>query len=381
MPTSEMELLENIQYQYAYNDKRQLIDIRDLTKGNKNGYGFLTCPGCGSELRPRLGNIREKHFWHYSSKQHACESYLHSVAKAAFREFYQKRIANKESYILKIPNKESCNCCSFISDEPCVFLEKEIEYDITKYFKDIIVEEKSGEFRPDIILKSKTKQRELWIEIFVNSPVGNNKIKSGNPIIEIHIQTIQDVRNLLCDQLDLKQYNIYNFKPISINYNYQTCPHKGESFNYFIIYKNGKSRLTSSPEPISKMLKSKTKIQYFKRIEKDTINSNLYFQLVENAAKEGVKVENCGFCVYRVLCTDFAELPRTGQLPVIKIACGKSLKNYEYKKRQNQIIQLAGNRYDWETVNSNKAVDCEYYEKSGNCIIVPKVIPIKLQNI
>ena len=51
---------DDFKYPYAKTDDEELICIESINKDNRNDYHYY-CYGCGKELVPVLGNIREHH--------------------------------------------------------------------------------------------------------------------------------------------------------------------------------------------------------------------------------------------------------------------------------------------------------------------------------
>ena len=72
-------------YKYAISDAGTPIFIDDNTQENRRDTAY-TCAGCGRQLFPVLGDVREHHFRH--EKDSECSDYnryLHEYAKAVLK--------------------------------------------------------------------------------------------------------------------------------------------------------------------------------------------------------------------------------------------------------------------------------------------------------
>ena len=55
--------MAEIKYQYAYDESKNLVSIKDITKENRNQHQYI-CIGCGNPLLPRAigSKYRRPHF-------------------------------------------------------------------------------------------------------------------------------------------------------------------------------------------------------------------------------------------------------------------------------------------------------------------------------
>lgn len=181
-----------IQYPYAHNDKNELIHIDSITKENKNDTVYR-CPCCGYEMRPRLGNKQSHCFYHLPGIELcSLESYLHKTAK----EILFNRFKNKEDEInIKVINTYVCNEKCNEKCDLCKCTKKQ-EINLNEVF-DLTpeLETYDNNFKPDILLKS-SKGKVLYIEICYTHKCEEKKINSGNPIIEIYIDDVNQLKLL-----------------------------------------------------------------------------------------------------------------------------------------------------------------------------------------
>ena len=95
---------DDFKYPYAKTDDDELICIESINKDNRNDHHYY-CYGCGKELVPVLGNIREHHFRH-KEKSVNCDrnKYLHEFAKNKIKE----RFETSEHFYVKYNAKRKC---------------------------------------------------------------------------------------------------------------------------------------------------------------------------------------------------------------------------------------------------------------------------------
>lgn len=79
--------MAEIKYQYAYDESKNLVSIKDITKENRNQNQYI-CIGCGNPLLPRAigSKYRRPHFYHKELVDCSGETYLHKLAKKLIKE-------------------------------------------------------------------------------------------------------------------------------------------------------------------------------------------------------------------------------------------------------------------------------------------------------
>jgi hypothetical protein len=199
----------DIQYKYALSKTGEVICIDSLTEKDRIDY---ECLGCGNILRPVLGKIRQKHFRHKFQQACSLETYLHRIGKKLFIEKYNECLAFGSPYTIEFKIPVFCNSCQY---GPCPD-SKIITYDLTAEFKLINEEKRDGNLRPDILLESELGEK-IYIEIAVNHFSSEEKISSGNRIIEFEIQQEEDLEIFKKEKLDasgdkIRAYN-FNLQP------------------------------------------------------------------------------------------------------------------------------------------------------------------------
>lgn len=187
-----------IQYMYALDSVNKIHHISEVTSANR--YAQYFCPGCRHIFIPRLGKIREHHFAHkHETSNCSFESYLHEIAKYVFYERFQFAKTFKRPFLLKFwqhcstsktyrqyPGLENIDCSEFF----------EREIDLAQYFEIVEMEKQYEGFRPDLRLYSTKHDCTLLIEIKVTHGCSEEKIASQHKILEIEIQSQEDLWRL-----------------------------------------------------------------------------------------------------------------------------------------------------------------------------------------
>jgi len=213
---------DDYRYPYAKTDNEELIGIDKVTKENKKDYHFY-CYGCGEELIPVLGEIREHHFRHKKNNV-TCDRnvYLHEFAKNVIKERFDK----SEHFYVKYKAERICkkkdNCelgkCNW---EEC-YADDLYEIDLKKYYDKCICEKgyydytENGKKRYIADLKlvcSEDDTRELGIEIWVTHECSEEKRNGKMRIIEIKIGKEADAfREIVENDTDELPIRFFNFK-------------------------------------------------------------------------------------------------------------------------------------------------------------------------
>jgi hypothetical protein len=190
---AQMAMRGAIKYRYASTDSRQVVDVFELDANDP----FLrkvtyTCVACGDELVAALGPKNQRHFRHKFERDCSKETYLHNTAKWLFYQAYSACLASGTSYSVIVTPPKKCThcherlgvCCDYLGDAEC--------RDLTERYRSIAIEQPDGDFIPDIALID-AAGAPLYIEIAVTHLASGSKRTSGRPIIEIKIQSEEDL--------------------------------------------------------------------------------------------------------------------------------------------------------------------------------------------
>ena len=190
-------------YSYALNKDRDLIHINDAIKGNA-----YYCPCCGAPMIIKQGEIKRKHFAHKANIENCSyESYLHKLAKIKIQEcFYQNSNFN-------ITFNQECICdseiCSIHRYPRCNW-SVEKTFDLKKYYNSCEQEFSIKDFVADLLISHSTnKYPPILIEIYVSHKCTEQKINSGLRIIEIHIESEDDIEKIISSGSITESYGEY----------------------------------------------------------------------------------------------------------------------------------------------------------------------------
>ena len=299
------------QFRYGYNDAEELVDVLQLPEDRSKLDKQYVCIGCGSMLVAKTKNEgRGKHFAHKVGQSAVCseETYLHKLGKSAFFKTYKECIESNEPFSIELTHPKICEKYQDLIGHTGIQGELRKSYDLTRYYRDIRMEQRDGSFIPDLIIfNPNDDSQKVYIEIAVTHFLSLEKRTSSNRIIEIPIETESDVdkiRRKLITEADASFVN-FDKKPTTVVD--AECSCASQPYRYFIVYESGKSFLGNGTlaEIISKRVKQAQSTKYV-RLVKSSIRNNddsiahgqLFVTLAEEALKRGYPIRNCFLCKY-----------------------------------------------------------------------------------
>jgi hypothetical protein len=197
-----------------------------------------------------------------------------------------------------------------------------VDFDLTRFFDHVQLEVEYGDFIPDVLLSSKTRNEVLFIEIAVTHPCEQNKIDSGFRIIEFLVRDEADfgVLNhnaITPDDFQVKIYNI-NAAPRESATCLANCVSAG---NVLGVDTSGIVRkLEGTRQSVGKTLRDKS-IVAFQMLNSNENPAAVLRRLLRQAVDKGVKCCNCYLCPHATLSTEF---PR--------VYCLKKSRNVRYSE-------------------------------------------------
>ena len=250
--------------------------------------------GCGRDLVPVLGEVREQHFRHKADVGPVCtpESYLHALAKRAFADSYRAAVAAGNPYYLTLPTKRVCKRWEEKLGFVCYREDGAVKFDLTSYFDMASMEQGADGFIADVLLTSSRSHERMLVEIAVTHKCDPSKVASGLRIIELHIDHDGKI-SAFVDGVDatLPWVQLHNFKeqsPIEVG-----C-------------KSGKSILLSDHPSVVRGMQQKPAVVYSRVVEE--IEQGLaigylagdegYRREAEIALKSGAPIKCCSICRY-----------------------------------------------------------------------------------
>mgnify|MGYP000009351448 FL=1 len=200
---------------YALDSSGNIRHIKDANPSNDEFF----CLFCHRQMIAKQGKIRQWHFAHKAlSPNCSYESYLHSLAKLLILQ--KLRSEQPFGVEIKVPftckNKETCIWYEDSFDESCNWTGYK-NYDLKKFYNTFEVEAFYDNFRADILLSNSIKKyTPVFIEIYVSHPCEHQKIDLGNKIIELKINSEDDIKPIINSPIITEDGNLirlYNFKP------------------------------------------------------------------------------------------------------------------------------------------------------------------------
>lgn len=194
---------------FALDINNSIIDIQNTDDLNNQQY---FCPYCHKEMIPKRGNIRQ---WHFAHKSDKCsyDKYLHSIAEIMIMAWFNKN----GTVMLSMNNYEKCDrygSCAFYDKVSCNGTTR-AQFDLKKYYSKCIKEHRYGGFIADLYCESYTNPNSpIFIEIFVTHECSQEKKSSGIRIIELAIQSEEDILNIVNSTklIESEKVRLYNFK-------------------------------------------------------------------------------------------------------------------------------------------------------------------------
>ena len=224
-PINQGAAVSGVKYRFAADQEGQVVSIESEGVTRSSDY---TCLSCRNILRPVLGQMRKKHFRHKYDVNCSPETYLHNLAKMTFYGTYRSCLDEGTPFWLEhLVLRE----CTFCTAGPCKVKSGYERTDLTRFFPEIHLEQRDGEFVPDILL---TGDRKMYIEIAVTHRLEESKRASGLRIIEIVIRNEGDVDMIQSSIISVtdKRVRSYNFRPRTITGDFQGACEKSGSYFY-----------------------------------------------------------------------------------------------------------------------------------------------------
>lgn len=231
--------MANILYSHAIDENNNIVSIHDIDKDTCSGRVF-TCLSCGQPMIARIGTKRQPHFAHKIECDCSPESYIHQLAKHIIKTTFD----NSKTYEIEINRSHKCaeyaSCPLFLKGD-CSEIYPE-KYDLKQYYQ-IATEEKMFDgFRADILLESTSNHQPIFFEIKYRHACTADKIASNNRIIEIDVESENELNSLLNTSVlrDSRNIRFYNFNTVSKQTSTEV---KSFTVQNFSLFKSTKARV------------------------------------------------------------------------------------------------------------------------------------------
>lgn len=289
-------------YSYANNSSGELINVANAQRSEK-----YFCPICGDEMTPHMGKVRRWHFVHKNGCNCSYESYLHELAKIKIRQAF----LSSDHFMLSYNAKALCSLeCPFI-DSPRCNADKPVEFDLRKFYDSCEIEAPYHKYRADLLLSSSAKPKTdpVLIEIMVTHKCTQDKINDGVRIIEIPIQSEQQIDDIVKScKLSAKRNSsyvndgdiiLYNFNKIESVDPSEIIIEQEDYFsrkNTLVFWLNKQGHFHSTSYrcfEISKKLPSN--VHYY--ISTRALSTS-FKDILQGFSRRGVKIRNCFLCKF-----------------------------------------------------------------------------------
>lgn len=238
---------------YAIDSQGRLVNINDVKTGREC---LCRCPACKEPLIAKnMGKVRVHHFAHQSGTEckSAYESMLHLLAKKRVQEAF----LNSESFYIDYEYTVYCkreNQCKYIINEGC-YSNKRNRINLKDYYDSCEQEIAYDNIRRRSDLKIFSSvyptRKPIYIEFCVTHASDDEKLHSGNKIIECLIESEEDIDVIIKNGFieERMVYNDYGYPSQNKTLFYDFSPKSTEEqlnceieFTRYILYKSGKSR-------------------------------------------------------------------------------------------------------------------------------------------
>ena len=292
-------------YSYANNSSGELIHVSTAQRCEE-----YFCPICGELMTPHMGKVRRWHFVHKNAGNCSYESYLHKLAKIKI----QQAFSSAEHFWLSYKAKAICSCeCPFVGSPKCEG-EKPVKFDLRKFYDTCEIEASYHQYKADLLLTSSINPKipPVLIEIMVTHKCTEEKINDGVRIIEVNIQSEEQIDNIVdsCNISAVRhnsQFNYYysneaqntlynfnkveSFDPTGSFDEYEDCFSRK---NTIVFWLNNHGQFRSFDchcYEVGKKLPSN--VHYFV-----TEIATPFKEILQEFSKHGVKIRNCFLCKF-----------------------------------------------------------------------------------
>ena len=197
--------MNNIKYGYALDEHQNVIYIHDVNQENRKEHTYH-CIECGEELIPRLGTKRVLHFAHKCNTPNCTgETYLHKLAKRLIKEHFER----SDSFMIKYFQNHKCfkhKTCPLYNIKS---VSRNIEeFNLKEYYNTCQEEKQYENYTADILLTNSREpnKKPIFIEIHVKHKSTEEKINSGNRIIELTIKSEADIKRFISSGIEESQH-------------------------------------------------------------------------------------------------------------------------------------------------------------------------------
>ena len=242
--------MPNIKYDFAL-EGNDVVPIEKVIKEERHLHSYR-CMGCGAEMIAKIGEKKKPHFAHKGNGENcSSETYLHKLAKRLIREKFE----SPDPFIIKYHRIGTCskiNECPFGNKNECEVIQSK-PINLKDYYDTCKEEVHIEGFVADLLLTNSLKpEREpVLIEVYVKHECTDEKLKSGLRIIEIKVESEDDIKALLGKDVireslelvknpELEDYIFDKGDAKFYNFDRSTQGEGGRKIPRFILFGSGK---------------------------------------------------------------------------------------------------------------------------------------------
>ncbi len=226
----------SVKYKRVFDKDGHIVTINDVTKENRASEYYSI--GTHTPMVAALGDKNQHYFRAKRGYSINPETELHQYAKYILKY----RFDHDEHFDIQFMRKEKCpfdNKCIFCDEYSgdCPMQEEKMKsFDLKEQYDTATIEAEHDGFVADVLLTNSKKkdQKPVFLEVYVTHPCSEEKITSGNKIIEIKVVREDDA---YCE-LEENQYYCSNNKTIVRFHNFkrektmEECKHHAQEKLY-----------------------------------------------------------------------------------------------------------------------------------------------------
>lgn len=269
---------------FALDAENNIVDIRNLSSRK----GSFSCPACHDTMIPRMGKVKS---WHFAHKATPCsyDTYIHTLAKIRIAEWFNK----SPSIILDMEAVNICpdyDSCIFYDRHNCVSPAR-IQHDLKRYYASCDLEHRHDGFVADIFCNH--DKNPIFIEIYVSHECSEEKKASGHRIIEILIDSEDDIEEIVSSSTlhESEQIRLYNFhKREKIGGN------PARTLTKYTLFQSHKSYVS---ECLCRNYEYRNSKAIYEIVANAKYSDPMYHIGKSKAYTEGYPVKDCSLCFWR----------------------------------------------------------------------------------
>lgn len=333
-----------IKYNHAIDENGNLISINNVEKNGHHGRLFK-CVHCGGAMSAKFSreDAKRKMTPHFSHKICDCsyESYIHSLAKRILVEKYKQ----SDSFIIEMKRYAKCNerdTCPIKNTDECFHADVQ-SFNLKPYYNIVSEEKQYDGFVADVLLKDNTdKHQPIFFEIKYKHACTSQKIASGNMIIEIDVNTEEDLISAL--SYNIKESDTVRFWGFDRMSKIPSDSAENVYLQHFALFRTGKAKVPELHEFISckRIVYAHSIFEIVFQLDYFGFPTPYEYGYIA-ALKEGFDVKSCQLCKYRKDGYEYGNNPHFCCL---------------YKKR---MVGKENEKFLFMYPDATDAIQCEYF--------------------